>query len=281
MIESRPVWKLHGAESARVDDDLVIEEPLEIRVRGRSVAVTMRTPGPRNRLESDGGRHESDTHDAELAAGFLLSEGLIHSANDIARIDPCTRTTDGNIINVFLAPGVEIDFDRLSRHVFSSSSCGVCGKATIESLHRQFDPIRSDMRIDRTALDALPAKLREAQACFDRTGGLHAAALFDVKGDLLTVREDIGRHNAVDKVLGHALLQRMSPLTHHGLLVSGRVSFEIIQKALAAGVPLVAAISAPSTLAVELAEASGMTVVGFLREGRMNLYCGESRIRNR
>lgn len=272
MIESRPVWKLNGTETARVDDDLVIEEPLEIRVRGRAVAVTMRTPAADN---------ERDTQDAELAAGFLLSEGLIHSADDIARIDPCTRTPDSNIINVFLAPGIDIDFDRLSRHVFSSSSCGVCGKATIDSLHQRFDPIRSDFSIKRSALDALPSRLREAQACFDRTGGLHAAALFDVKGDLLTVREDIGRHNAVDKVLGHALFNRMTPLTRHGLLVSGRVSFEIIQKALAAGVPVVAAISAPSTLAVELADASGMTVVGFLRAGRMNLYCGESRINTR
>lgn len=272
MIESRLIWKLNGGTPVRVDDDLVIEEPLEIRVRGRSVAVTMRTPATSN---------ERDTQDAELAVGFLLSEGLIHCGDDIARIDPCTRTTDGNIINVFLAPGVELDLDRLSRHVFSSSSCGVCGKATIESLHQQFEQIRSDMRIDRKTLDALPAKLRESQACFDRTGGLHAAALFDAKGELLTVREDIGRHNAVDKALGYALLKRMTPLHRHGLLVSGRVSFEIIQKALAAGVPIVAAISAPSTLAVELAEASGMTVVGFLRAGRMNLYSGESRIQGR
>lgn len=272
MIESRPVWKLTGDESARVDDDLVIEEPLEIRVRGRSVAVTMRTPETGD---------QRDTQDAELAAGFLLSEGMIHSADDIARIDPCTRAPDGNIINVFLAPGVEIDFDRMSRHVFSSSSCGVCGKATIESLHQHFEPIKSDVCIDRTTLDGMPAKLREAQACFDRTGGLHAAALFDAAGNLIQVREDIGRHNAVDKVLGHALLQRMTPLNRHGLLVSGRISFEIIQKALSAGVPMIAAISAPSTLAVELAEASGMTLVGFLRDGRMNIYCGQARITTR
>lgn len=269
MIESRLIWKLNGGVPARVHDDLVVEEPLEIRVRGKSVAVTMRTPGT-----SD----ERDNQDAELAAGFLLSEGLIASADDIARIDPCTRASGGNIINVFLPPGVEIDFDRLSRHVFSSSSCGVCGKATIESLHQQFEPVRSDVCFDQATLDALPEKLRDAQACFDRTGGLHAAALFDAAGNLIQVREDIGRHNAVDKVLGHALMQRVTPLNRHGLLVSGRVSFEIVQKALAAGVPIVAAISAPSTLAVELAEASGMTLVGFLRDGRMNIYCGESRV---
>ncbi len=269
MIESRPVWKLNGGEPVRIEDDLVVEEPLEIRVRGRSIAVTMRTPASAD---------QRGTQDAELAAGFLLSEGLIASADDIARIDPCTRTSDGNIINVFLAPGINIDLDRLSRHVFSSSSCGVCGKATLESLHQHFAPIRSDLFIEPATLNALPAKLRAAQACFARTGGLHAAALFDEAGNLSQVREDIGRHNAVDKVLGHALLQRMTPLNRHGLLVSGRVSFEIIQKALAAGVPIVAAISAPSTLAVDLAETSGMTLVGFLRDGRMNLYCGEARI---
>lgn len=269
MIETRPVWKYNGGEPFRIDDDLAVEEPLEIRVRGRSVAVTMRTTGPGD---------ERDRQDAELAAGFLLSEGLIHSADDIARIDPCARSGTGNIVNVFLAPGVQIDFDRLSRHVFSSSSCGICGKTTIESLHQNFEPVNSALKVSQDTLTALPAKLRKAQICFDRTGGLHAAALFDSTGKPIAVREDVGRHNAVDKLMGHALLHRMTPLNRHVLLVSGRASFEIVQKALAGGVPIVAAVSAPSSLAVELAEDSGMTLVGFLRDGRMNVYCGEQRI---
>lgn len=269
MIDPRQVWKYRDGKASRVEDDLVVEEPLEIRVRGRSVVVTMRTPGP-------GDQH--DSHDAELAAGFLLSEGLIKSADDIARIDPCTREATGNIINVFLSPGIEVDFDRLSRNVFSSSSCGVCGKATLESLHHQFDPIRSECCVSPDLLESLPTKLRDAQACFDRTGALHAAGLFDMNGHLLIVREDVGRHNAVDKVLGHALLERMPALNNHVLLVSGRVSFEIVQKALAGGVPVVAAVSAPSSLAVDLAMDAGITLIGFLRDGRMNVYCGEARI---
>ncbi len=269
MIESRPVLKYQGGEPTRVDDDLVIEEPLEIRVRGQSIAVTMRTPGPTD---------VRDAQDAELAAGFLLSEGLIKSADDIARIDPCVRSEAGNIVNVFLAPAIKVDLDRLSRHVFASSSCGICGKATIESVHQHFEPVKSEVRISPDTLSALPAKLREAQTCFDRTGGLHAAALFDSTGTLIAVREDVGRHNAVDKLLGYAMLKRMLPLDQHVLLISGRASFEIVQKALAGGVPIVAAVSAPSSLAVELAEESAMTLVGFLRDGRMNVYCGEHRI---
>lgn len=269
MIESRPVWKIDGGGLSKVDDDLVIEEPMEIRVRGRSLAVTMRTPGNVQTREAQ---------DAELAAGFLLSEGLVRSADDIARIDPCARSEAGNVVNVFLAPGVAVDLEKLSRHVFASSSCGVCGKATIDSVHQQFDAVTSDVRIHQDTLAALPAMLRESQSCFDKTGGLHAAALFDEAGALIAIREDVGRHNAVDKLLGHAVLNRMLPLDRHVLMISGRASFEIVQKALAGGVPLVAAVSAPSSLAVELAEESGMTLVGFLREDRMNVYCGEQRL---
>ena len=269
MNDPRLVWKYREGNGSLVDDELVVEEPLEIRVRGRSVAVTMRTP-------AQGGQH--DIQDAELAAGFLLSEGLIVSVDDIARIDPCVREASGNIINVFLVPGIEVDFARLSRNVFSSSSCGVCGKATLESLQQQYDPIHSDMQVSPDILCGLPLTLRNKQACFDRTGGLHAAGLFDASGQLLIVREDVGRHNAVDKVLGHALLKRTSPLDQHILLVSGRVSFEIVQKALAGGVPIVAAVSAPSSLAVDLATDAGMTLIGFLRDGRMNVYCGETRV---
>ncbi len=276
MIESRQVVKYHNGQPSRVNDDLAIEEPLEIRVRGRSVAVTMRTPALPGSIP--GFSDVRDTQDAELAAGFLLSEGMIHSADDIARIDPCVRVDTGNIVNVFLAPGIQIDLDRLTRHVFSSSSCGICGKATIESLHQHFEPVVSDIRISPDILTALPTKLRETQTCFDKTGGLHAAALFDAEGTLIVAREDVGRHNAVDKLLGHALMKRMTPLSQHVLLVSGRASFEIVQKALAAGIPIVAAVSAPSSLAVQLAEESHMTLIGFLRDGRMNIYCGEQRI---
>jgi FdhD protein len=290
MIESRPIWKYSGGEPTRVEDDLAVEEPLEIRVRGRSVAVTMRTPAPGTipgitpgitpgcAPVPPGSSEQRDRQDAELAAGFLLSEGLIRSADDVARIDPCVRSGAGNIVNVFLVPGVKVDFERLSRHVFSSSSCGICGKATLESLQQHFEPVNSDLKVRPDTLTALPARLRAVQACFDRTGGLHAAALFDSAGELLVAREDVGRHNAVDKALGHALLQRMIPLDRHVLLVSGRASFEIVQKALAGGVPIVAAVSAPSSLAVQLAEDSGITLVGFLRDGRMNVYCGEQRI---
>lgn len=282
MIESRPVYKFNGSESVRVEDDLVIEEPLEIRVRGKSIAVTMRTPSaPAPGAApgaSPGGGDQREAHDRELAAGFLLSEGLIHSAGDIVRIDPCTRSGAGNIVNVFLAPSVKLDLESLSRHVFASSSCGICGKATIDAVHQHFEPVRSQVQIAADVLTSLPGKLREAQACFDRTGGLHAAGLFDVTGQLITAREDVGRHNAVDKLLGHALLNRMLPLDRHVLMISGRASFEIVQKALAGGVPVVAAVSAPSSLAVELADTSGMTLAGFLRDRRMNVYCGEQRL---
>lgn len=264
--ETQRVWKWRTDGPLReADDHLAVEEPMEIRVRGRSVSVTMRTPG----------------HDNELAAGFLLTEGLIHRAADIHRIEPCGRDSEDNVLNVFLVPEVEIDFDQLTRHVFVSSSCGLCGKASIESVHMRFEPlsVRSGMDgISTQTLSKLPDRLREAQATFDRTGGLHAAGLFDLTGNLLVSREDVGRHNAVDKVLGHALLDDTLPLEARVLLVSGRASFEIMQKALAGRVPIVAAVSAPSSLAVEFAQDSGQTLIGFLRDGRMNLYTHPQRI---
>jgi FdhD protein len=247
-------------------DDLVArEEPLEIRVRGRSVAVTMRTPG----------------HDDELAAGFLLTEGLVRGREDIIEIAPCTQgaaALTGNVLNVFLAPGVEVDFARLTRHVFASSSCGLCGKATVDEVHRHFPPLTGGGTVSAAMLLTLPARLRAAQAVFEQTGGLHAAAVFDGDGRLIVAREDVGRHNAVDKVLGHGLLNGLLPFARHVLLVSGRASFEILQKALAARVPVVAAVSAPSSLAVEFARESGQTLVGFLRDGTMNLYAGADRL---
>jgi FdhD protein len=243
-------------------DELVTEEPLEIRVRGRSISVTMRTPG----------------YDAELAAGFLLTEGVIAGPQDLRGIEPCPRNADGNVIDVLLAPTVAVDFGRLTRHVFASSSCGLCGKAAIAALAQQHTAITSNMRVPAAVIAALPQAMRAAQPTFDRTGGLHAAALFDAAGQLLVLREDVGRHNAVDKVLGHALLNNWLPLDRQILLVSGRVSFEIVQKALAAGVPIVTAVSAPSSLAVDLARAHGQTLIGFLRENRMNLYTHVQRV---
>lgn len=243
-------------------DELSVEEPLEVRVRNRAVSVTMRTPG----------------HDDELAIGFLLSEGMIRSADEIARVDPCVRAADGNIINVTLAPHVEVDFDKLTRHVFASSSCGLCGKASIDAVRGDFPPVAPGPEFPPDVLQAIPDALRQHQKTFSRTGGLHAAALFDTAGRLAVVREDVGRHNAVDKVLGWALMQPEIDTPRHALMVSGRASFEIVQKALAAGVPLIAAVSAPSSLAVELADEGGQTLVGFLRPGRMNLYTHAGRV---
>src|SRR6267143_1600312 len=253
----------HERGSERRDvDDIVIEEPLEIRVRGRAISVTMRTPG----------------HDAELAAGFLLTEGIIHGPQDVLRIEHCGRNEEQNVLNVLLAPEVPVDFQRLTRHVFASSSCGLCGKVTIESVHGQFPPVESDIQIEAELIATLPQKMRAAQETFDRTGGLHAAALFDSTGELIVLREDVGRHNAVDKVVGHCLLHGPFPMDRHILLVSGRSSFEIMQKALAARMPIVAAVSAPSSLAVEFARESGQTLVGFLRGQTMNIYSHPERI---
>lgn len=267
MKEAQPIEITRWRDGAtrRDRDQVAREEPLEIRVRGRSVAVTMRTPG----------------HDEELAAGFLLTEGLLRQRDDVIEIAPCTQgeaALTGNVLNVFLAPGVEVDFDQLTRHVFASSSCGLCGKATIDEVHQHFPPVTSALKVSAATLLALPAKLRAAQATFEQTGGLHGAAIFDVTGELVVAREDVGRHNAVDKVLGYGLLNGLLPFERHILLVSGRASFEIMQKALAARVPVVAAVSAPSSLAVEFARESGQTLAGFLRGETMNVYAGEGRI---
>jgi FdhD protein len=247
------VLRWDGHAPVEEPDELAVEEPLEIRVQGRSVSVTMRTPG----------------HDAELAAGFLLSEGLIRGFRPLMRKRGC------NVIDVRLPAEAAPDFAALTRHVFASSSCGLCGKTTIESVHQKFPPIETTLAVDAETLAALPERMRHAQDVFDRTGGLHAAAVFDAAGNVVVTREDVGRHNAVDKVLGYALLRDVLPLDRHILLVSGRASFEIVQKALAARVPVVAAVSAPSNLAVEFARESGQTLIGFLRRGRMNVYTGK------
>ena len=253
-----------GAKLRAQPDKVAREEPLEIRVRGRSVAVTMRTPG----------------QDRELAAGFLFTEGVVRKGSDLIEIAPCRQSdSPENILNVFLAPGVELDFQRLTRHVFASSSCGLCGKASIDAVHQNFPPIQSELQVSSRTLLKLPRRMRAAQRTFSQTGGLHAAAVFDVQGRLVALCEDIGRHNAVDKIIGHGLLTNALPFSSHILLVSGRASFEIMQKALAARLPFVCAISAPSSLAVEFAKESGQTLVGFLRDATMNIYTGAERIR--
>ncbi len=256
------VLRWDGKSICEQPDDLAEEQPLEIRVRGRAISITMRTPGD----------------DPELGAGFLLSEGVIHGRQDILRIEHCDQNEEENVLNVLLAAEAPVDFERLTRHVFASSSCGLCGKATIESVHMQFPPVASDLVMDAEILAGLVAKMGDAQQAFARTGGLHAAALFDAAGQMIVLREDVGRHNAVDKVIGHCLLNGLFPMECHLLLVSGRSSFEIMQKALAARVPIVAAVSAPSSLAVEFARESGQTLIGFLRGRRMNVYSHSNRI---
>lgn len=261
-VRTFAITRRDGAHVAETrDDQLAAEEPLEIRVGGRGVAVVMRTPG----------------HDRELAAGFLATEGILRRREEILDMVYCRpdgRPPEENILDVILAPGVTLDVERLTRHVFTSSSCGICSKASIEAVQAQFPPIAAPLRPARAVLVSLPDRLRAAQPTFERTGGLHASALFDAAGELRVVREDVGRHNALDKVAGHALLAGDLPLAGHILLVSGRVSFEIMQKALAVGIPAVAAISAPTSAAVEFARASGQVLVGFLRGERMNVYAG-------
>jgi FdhD protein len=262
FIETTEVVKWRDGSDYIDSDELAIEAPLEIRVRGRPISVTMRTPG----------------HDNELAAGFLLTENVITAPAHILKISVCERNDEGNVVNVQLAADVPVDFERLTRHVFASSSCGLCGKATIDAIALRFARVESIARFSAEMIAALPQQMRSFQTTFDRTGGLHAAAIFDEHGKMLVLREDVGRHNAVDKVIGHALLAGWTPLDRHILLVSGRSSFEIMQKSLAAGLPLVAAVSAPSSLAVEFARQNGQTLVGFLRDHRMNVYAHVHRV---
>ena len=254
-------WQ-RGFAATRHADELAAEEPLEIRVDTRPVVVTMRTPG----------------HDAEIAAGFLVTEGLIGRRCDVLNISPNASNHAGNVVEVFLAPGVSVNFAQLTRHVFTSSSCGLCGKASIAAVHRHFPKLKSRLKIRSSVLLRLPERLRSGQGTFERTGGLHAAAVFDTRGRLVVLREDVGRHNAVDKVLGHGFLRDALPFDRHALVVSGRASFEILQKALAARIAVVAAVSAPSSLAVDFAKRSGQTLVGFLRGDRMNVYSHPERI---
>ena len=242
---------------------------MELRVDGRPLAVTMRTPG----------------HDVELAHGFLLTEGVITGAGELPAARYCDSVDDTgantyNVLDVTLAPGVAPPAVGVERNFYTTSSCGVCGKASLDAvrLRTRFPPAGDSVRVDAETLYGLPDALRSDQRLFDSTGGLHAAGLFTADGSPLVVREDVGRHNAVDKVLGWALLDGRVPAAGHVLMVSGRASFELVQKAAMAGVPVLAAVSAPSSLAVELAVDSGITLVGFLRGTTMNVYAGAERI---
>jgi len=270
LTARRPVVRLAAERAAtRRPDALAVEEPMELRVDGRALAVTMRTPG----------------HDVELAHGFLLTEGVIAAAGELAAARYCDSVDDTgantyNVLDVTLAPGVAPPEIGVERNFYTTSSCGVCGKASLDAvrLRTRFSPAADPVRVEADTLYGLPEALRDAQRIFDSTGGLHAAGLFTADGTALVVREDVGRHNAVDKVLGWALLQGRVPASGCVLMVSGRASFELVQKAVMAGVPVLAAVSAPSSLAVELAVEAGMTLVGFLRGTSMNVYAGAERI---
>jgi len=257
-------------------DSVAVEEPLEIRLAfstpdgraTRSISITMRTPG----------------NDNELAAGFLFSESIIRQAGDIASIEACGPVApdsgNHNVVRVELVPDVSVDLGRLQRHFYTTSSCGVCGKTSLDALRIVgIEPLTDNcLKFHGDTLIEIPGKLRALQATFDKTGGLHAAAAFSTTGELVVTMEDIGRHNAVDKVIGALLLEDCLPAGDLGLIVSGRASFELMQKAVVAGVPLLAAVSAPSSLAVQLAEEFDMTLVGFLRGNAFNIYSGEQRI---
>ncbi|MHC5262267.1 formate dehydrogenase accessory sulfurtransferase FdhD [Streptomyces sp. UC4497] len=270
VTERRKVIRIRDGHVSTRPDTLVAEEPLEIRLNGKPLAITMRTPGD----------------DFPLAAGFLVSEGVLGTADDLQNIVYCAGATeDGsntyNVVDVRTTPGVELPDITLERNVYTTSSCGLCGKASLDAVRTTARfPIADNppLRIEPELLASLPDRLREAQRVFDRTGGLHAAALFDEEGRLVDIREDVGRHNAVDKLVGRALQNGELPLSRSILMVSGRASFELAQKAVMAGIPMLAAVSAPSSLAVDLAAETGLTLVGFLRGSSMNVYAGEERI---
>jgi FdhD protein len=269
------VCRVEGDVAVPVGDMVAVEEPLEIQIglerRGvrtiRSLSVTMRTPG----------------HDEELAIGFLFGEGLLNRRSDVARIESPDGTEGGpgNWVRIHLAAGGRIDFKQLERHFYTTSSCGICGKASLEAVQRMTlgGPTgTSSVRLPVSTVHLLPTRVRRDQQVFADTGGLHAAALFDAEGNLLLLREDVGRHNAVDKLIGAEWLNGRVPLENRILFVSGRASFELVQKAVRAGIPIFAAVGAPSSLAIELAQASGLTLLGFVRDNRFNVYSGSHRL---
>lgn len=269
------ITKITSTESKVTPDLMAVEEPLEIRIgygaigerQQKSLSVTMRTPG----------------HDYELAIGFLFTEGIIDSFDQVESIKYCEdvgrQEEKENVVRVELKENVQINLEKLQRNFYTSSSCGVCGKSSIEAVHVSCERIVDSIRIEKQIINGLPGKLREAQQIFEHTGGLHAVGLFDLHGKLLLTREDVGRHNAMDKIIGACLFKREIPLLQSIMMVSGRASFELVQKALRSGVPIMAAVGAPSSLAVSLANDLGMTLMGFVRENSFNIYCGEQRLR--
>lgn len=262
------ILKTENGYTYHAEDTIVVEEPLEIRIQyfshnkwqKKSLAVTMRTPG----------------NDEILALGFLFSEGIIAQISDVETITQLTT----NVLLIRLLDHVVLDVDSIDRNFYVTSSCGVCGKASIEKLTKTscFFPKANLPKINSQTLQSLPTVLRNAQTIFDETGGIHAAGLFSASGDLIALEEDVGRHNAVDKLIGACLQKGMIPLRQQILMLSGRVSFELVQKTMMAGIPIIAAVGAPSSLAIELAEESGITLIGFLREQRFNVYCGMERL---
>lgn len=265
MVSSVARVRWRGDTPCSEEDVVAHEEPLEIQVNGTSLAVLMRTPG----------------HDEALVLGFLLTERIITRREDVVSVRHCTVVpspeAEDNVMQVTLASGITLDLERLKRNFYAGSSCGMCGKATLESALACAPPLTSDLLVSPEMLYQLPERLRSAQEVFDATGGLHAAGLFHQNGDLHHVREDIGRHNAVDKVIGEAC-QVGRATERLVLMVSGRSSFEIVQKAVAARIPVVAAVSAPSSLAIRLADVMGVTLIGFLRDGAMNVYAHPERV---
>ena len=263
---ARPLIRVRAHQARPVEDQLTVEEPLEIRLAGQSLAVTMRTPG----------------HDEELVAGLLHAERIVDGPADIDLIahypPPRAEREVRNVINVLLKRPHRAARERLQRNTVTSSACGLCGRTTIEGILTDTAPIVAPVQVSVDLLYALEPALSAAQSTFEKTGGLHAAGLFDSEGRLLVLREDIGRHNTVDKIVGHMLLANRLPLDRHILMVSGRAGFEIVQKALIARIPIVASVSAPSSLAADLARACGMTLVGFLRRGGLNIYAGAHRV---
>lgn len=269
LVARRKVVRIGPAGRTTRPDSLAVEEPMELRVAGKPLSVTMRTPG----------------HDVELAHGFLLTEGVITSLADVVSARYCDSFDDSgrntyNVLDVGLAPSVAPPAETVERNFYTTSSCGVCGKASLDAVRTKtaYPVTNTDLRIPSSLVVQLPDRLREAQKVFDSTGGLHAAGLFTASGELLVVREDVGRHNAVDKVIGWALLNGHIPARGCVLQVSGRASFELVQKAVMAGIPVLSAVSAPSSLAVELADDAGLTLAGFVRGDKMNVYSHADRI---
>lgn len=257
-----PVVRHTGPDVRPDNDHVVIEEPLEVRIGKTSIVVTMRTPG----------------HDAELAAGFLVSEQVVRSAAELEYISPCPDAAQGNIVIVTLAKFANVDLDSLKRNFYATSSCGLCGKASIEQLRKTIPPIPATATVRPDLISSLSRQMRTAQPVFDLTGGLHAAALFDLTGNALCIREDISRHNAVDKLIGWAALDDRLPLSDAILLVSGRAGFEIVQKAAVAGIPIIVAVSAPSSLAIDLATETNLTLIAFARDNRFVVYSVPGRV---